>query len=152
MTETNSAAMEAGTQRQREEVVQRPRQKPVTKPAAKPGSKPAKASMKTRGTFVPKGPSTPGQQPLAVVNKQGHVLPCPSDPLARLSFVHMDVTYIYDPEDLRVVIEQNERALREDLADRILYGSHTAPAPEFPEGVNAREVQDVVFRAEMLED
>ena len=30
--------------------------------------------------------------------------------------------------------------------------SHTAPAPEFPEGVDAREVQDVVFRAEMLED
>lgn len=99
-----------------------------------------------------KGPKNPGDNPIAVVSRDGSVYPFSGETRDRVALLGYDVTYIYDIDDAKMVIEHNERVLRDGNADRVIHGfaMEAPPLPTADNGATLREELAVAFSPEMI--
>lgn len=111
------------------------------------------ASSTTSGRKVKlKGPKNAGDNPIAVISRDGSVYPFSGAVSDRIALLGYDVTYIYDIDDAKMVIAHNEKALRDGNADRVIHGiPMEAPAlPTKDEAAELRENLAVAFSPDMI--
>lgn len=111
------------------------------------------ASSTTSGRKVKlKGPKNAGDNPIAVISRDGSVYPFSGAVSDRIALLGYDVTYIYDIDDAKIVIAHNEKALREGNADRVIHGI-PMEAPALPTKDDANELREnlaVAFSPDMI--
>lgn len=111
------------------------------------------ASSTTSGRKVKlKGPKNAGDNPIAVISRDGSVYPFSGAVSDRIALLGYDVTYIYDIDDAKMVIAHNEKALREGNADRVIHGI-PMEAPALPTKDDANELREnlaVAFSPDMI--
>jgi hypothetical protein len=111
------------------------------------------ASSTTSGRKVKlKGPKNAGDNPIAVISRDGSVYPFSGAVSDRVALLGYDVTYIYDIDDAKMVIAHNEKALREGNADRVIHGI-PMEAPALPTKDDANELREnlaVAFSPDMI--
>lgn len=111
------------------------------------------ASSTTSGCKVKlKGPKNAGDNPIAVISRDGSVYPFSGAVSDRVALLGYDVTYIYDIDDAKMVIAHNEKALREGNADRVIHGI-PMEAPALPTKDDANELREnlaVAFSPDMI--
>lgn len=111
------------------------------------------ASSSTSGRKVKlKGPKNAGDNPIAVISRDGSVYPFSGAVSDRIALLGYDVTYIYDIDDAKMVIAHNEKALREGNADRVIHGI-PMEAPALPTKDDANELREnlaVAFSPDMI--
>lgn len=111
------------------------------------------ASSTTSGRKVKlKGPKNAGDNPIAVISREGSVYPFSGAVSDRIALLGYDVTYIYDIDDAKMVIAHNEKALREGNADRVIHGI-PMEAPALPTKDDANELREnlaVAFSPDMI--
>lgn len=111
------------------------------------------ASSTTSGRKVKlKGPKNAGDNPIAVISRDGSVYPFSGAVSDRIALLGYDVTYIYDIDDAKMVIAHNEKALREGNADRVIHGI-PMEAPALPTKDDADELREnlaVAFSPDMI--
>lgn len=111
------------------------------------------ASSATSGRKVKlKGPKNPGDNPIAVVSKDGSVYPFSGAVADRVALLGYDVTYIYDIDDAKMVLAHNERELRAGNADRVIHGipMEAPPLPNRDDAATLRENLAVAFSPDMI--
>lgn len=111
------------------------------------------ASSTTSGRKVKlKGPKNAGDNPIAVISRDGSVYPFSGETRDRVALLGYDVTYIYDIDDAKMVIEHNERVLRDGNADRVIHGfaMEAPPLPTSDNGTTLREDLAVAFSPDMI--
>lgn len=111
------------------------------------------ASSTTSGRKVKlKGPKNSGDNPIAVISKDGSVYPFSGAVSDRIALLGYDVTYVYDIDDAKMIIAHNEKALRDGNADRVIHGiPMEAPAlPTKDEAAELRENLAVAFSPDMI--
>lgn len=99
-----------------------------------------------------KGPRNAGDNPIAVISRDGSVYPFSGETRDRVALLGYDVTYIYDIDDAKMVIENNERALRDGNADRVIHGfaMEAKPLPTGDDGATLKEELAVAFSPDMV--
>ena len=111
------------------------------------------ASSTTSGRKVKlKGPKNAGDNPIAVISRDGSVYPFSGAVSDRIALLGYDVTYIYDIDDAKMVIAHTEKALREGNADRVIHGI-PMEAPALPTKDDANELREnlaVAFSPDMI--
>lgn len=111
------------------------------------------ASSKTSGRQLKlKGPKNSGDNPIAVVSRDGSVYPFSGETRDRMALLGYDVTYIYDIDDAKMVIAHNEKALRDGNVDRVIHGfaMEAPPLPTSDTGATLREELAVAFSPDMI--
>lgn len=87
----------------------------------------------------------PGDDPIAVIGPDGHILPFTNNMVDRFYLMHSKVTYVYDLDDLRAMVKINNAAIEADRDDRIVFGSPLQPKAREP--LDAHTVSEVVAQA-----
>lgn len=111
------------------------------------------ASSTTSGRKVKlKGPKNAGDNPIAVISRDGSVYPFSGAVSDRIALLGYDVTYIYDIDDAKMVIAHNEKALREGNADRVIHGipMEASALPTKDDANELRENLAVAFSPDMI--
>ena len=133
----------------------RPSKTAPRKPAAR---KPTAARQAVAGrngvTTKVSGPSYPGQNPIAVIDRNGHVLPFTDNHVDRFYLMKSDVTYVYDIDELKAIVKNNNAALEQQAVENIRHGTFLPPASPNPGGLNAGQVSEhlaTAFNPEMIE-
>jgi len=87
--------------------------------------------------------------PIAVVDPFGHVFPYGTATIDRFYRMMANCTYIWTQEELRKVMQHNEKMILKRAFDRIAMGDALPARPN--EGLDGGEVRAAVFNPNMLQ-
>lgn len=102
---------------------------------------------------IPKKPEFVDKRrdPIAVVDKHGHVLPFVRNNVDRMYFMMADCTYIWDLETLHKTVEHNNTMLENANYNRVLHGAVLPALPSAPrDPLDGEQVAAAFFNASML--
>ena len=108
--------------------------------------------LKSTDTMQLAGPTPDHPTPIAVVGRDGDVMPFSGEDRDRLSLLGYDVTYLYTKEDVKKVVAHNTKMLREGNVDRVMQGIRMVapPLPNSDDSETLRENLAVAFSPSML--
>lgn len=132
------------TAQKREEALQ------AQKETMAPAPRRSRSTRRSNRTETSEAKADKTRDPIAVVDRHGHILPFTRNHVDRFYLMQADVTYIWTKGELERVLEKNLKAIEKDMFDRVERGDVLPPLVERPP-VNAVEAQAAVFNPGMLQ-